>query len=163
MARRQTKSELADIVEKMAEHRKTTEHENGDRVEIRFIPLPPEKRLAWERSMHILKAIIWDIVQTDPDDLQGELRIDGTAGHLTMDASSTIRIKPLGQPAAELSYVRERRNFAGDCVYFLQRHFVDCLLLGQEFESNGPDHLKNVRIVEAAYESARTGNSVHIA
>ena len=61
----------------------------------------------------------------------GELRIDGTRGHLTMDVDSTIRVKRLGQPAVELDYPRERKNFAGDCVFFLQRHFVDCMLSGQ--------------------------------
>jgi predicted dehydrogenase len=93
----------------------------------------------------------------------GELRIDGTAGHLTMDASSAIRIKRLGEPGTELRYARERKNFAADCVYFLQRHFVDCMLSGREFETNGPDYLKNVRIVEAAYESARSGATVRLA
>ena len=112
---------------------------------------------------------IWDANRYNESEAEsprftfGELRIDGTAGHLTMDASSTIRVKRLGQPVVELEYARERKNFAADCVYFLQRHFVDCLLSGREFESNGPDYLKNVRIVEAAYESARTGNSVRIA
>ena len=93
----------------------------------------------------------------------GELRIDGTRGHLTMDLSSTIRVKRLGQPAVELDYPRERKNFAGDCVFFLQRHFVDCMVSGEEFESSGSDYLSNVRIVDAAYESARTGSSVRVA
>ena len=92
----------------------------------------------------------------------GELRIDGTGGHLTMDAASTIRVKRLGEPLTELHYARERKNFAGDCVYFLQRHFVDCLVSGQEFETNGVDYLKNIRIVDAAYESARTGKVVRL-
>jgi predicted dehydrogenase len=92
----------------------------------------------------------------------GELRIDGTRGHLTMDAASTIRVKQLGQPATELDYRRERKNFAGDCVFFLQRHFVDCMLSGTEFESSGQDYLNNVRIVEAAYESSRTGRRVGV-
>ena len=112
---------------------------------------------------------IWDANRYNESEAEsprftfGELRVDGTAGHLTMDAGSTIRVKRLGQPATELDYVRERKNFAGDCVFALQRHFVDCVLSGQEFESSGPDYLKNVRIVEAAYESARTGNSVRVA
>jgi hypothetical protein len=71
-------------------------------------------------------------------------------------------VKGLGAPVTELEYVRERKNFAGDCVYFLQRHFVDCMVSGQEFETNGVDYLKNVRIVDAAYESARTGNAVRL-
>ncbi|MEO7271453.1 MAG: Gfo/Idh/MocA family oxidoreductase [Vicinamibacterales bacterium] len=92
----------------------------------------------------------------------GELRIDGAGGHLTMDATSAIRVKRLGEPVIEVDYVRERQNFAGDCVYALQRHFVDCMLSGREFESNGVDYLKNVRVVDAAYESAQTGNVVRL-
>lgn len=111
---------------------------------------------------------IWDASRYNESEAEsprftfGELRIDGTAGHLTMDPSSRIRVKRLGQPATELDYVRERKSFAGDCVYFVQRHFVECMRAGQEFESNGPDYLKNVRIVEAAYESARTGTVVRL-
>jgi len=47
-------------------------------------------------------------------------------------------------------------------VFFLQRHFVHCMLSGREFESSGSDYLKNVRIVDAAYESARTGSVVRL-
>jgi predicted dehydrogenase len=84
----------------------------------------------------------------------GELRVDATGGHATMDAESTIRVKRLGEPAEELPYARERTNFAGDCVYALQRHFVDRMLSGGEFESTGRDYLKTIQVVEAAYESA---------
>lgn len=92
----------------------------------------------------------------------GQLRVDATHGHLTMDTESTIRVKRLGEPGRELEYERERKNFAGDCVYALQRHFVDCMLSGAEFESSGTDYLKTVRVVEAAYESATTGQVVRI-
>jgi predicted dehydrogenase len=84
----------------------------------------------------------------------GTLRIDARGGHLTMDTASTIRIKPLGEPARDLAYARADVNFAGDCVYFLQRHFVDCMLSGEDFESNGFDYLKTVEAADAAYESA---------
>jgi predicted dehydrogenase len=92
----------------------------------------------------------------------GQLRVDASEGHLTMDAESMIRVKRLGEPGRELQYERERKNFAGDCVYALQRHFVDCMLSGAEFESSGTDYLKTVRVVEAAYESATTGQVVAI-
>lgn len=111
---------------------------------------------------------IWDANRYNESEAEsprftfGELRVDGTGGHLTMDATSAIRVKRLGEPAVELEYARERKNFAADCVYFLQRHFVDCMLSGREFESSGADYLKNVRIVEAAYESARTGEVVRL-
>jgi predicted dehydrogenase len=92
----------------------------------------------------------------------GSLRIDATRGHLTMDTDSTIRIKPLGEPGRDLDYSRADVNFAGDCVYFLQRHFTDCLLSGAEFESSGFDYLKTIDAVEAAYESARLGQVVRL-
>ena len=79
-----------------------------------------------------------------------------------MDAESIIRIKRLGEPGRELQYERERKNFAGDCVYALQRHFADCMLSGAEFESSGTDYLKTVRVVEAAYQSAATGQAVRL-
>ncbi len=84
----------------------------------------------------------------------GQLRVDGTRGHLTMDTESNVRLKMLGEPAHDIEYARDRKHFAGDCVYSLQRHFADCMLTGREFESNGRDYLRTVRVVEAVYESA---------
>ncbi|MGH9374183.1 MAG: Gfo/Idh/MocA family protein, partial [Vicinamibacterales bacterium] len=49
----------------------------------------------------------------------GHMRIDGTAGHLVLDTDSNLRVKRLGEPAYDVAYSRERKNFAGDCVYFL--------------------------------------------
>jgi hypothetical protein len=37
------------------------------------------------------------------------------------------------------------------------------MLSGGEFESSGTDYLHNVRIVDAAYESSRTGSTVRLA
>lgn len=90
----------------------------------------------------------------------GELRLDGARGHLAMEADSTMRIKPLGGPVRPHDYAREDRNFAGDCVYSLQRHFVDCLTGGEAFESHGEDYLKTLTVVDAVYESASTGRAV---
>jgi predicted dehydrogenase len=92
----------------------------------------------------------------------GHMRIDGTDGHLTLGADSSMRVKRLGEPARAVEYARENVNFAGDCVYFLQRHFVECMLSARDFESSGHDYLKTVRVVEAAYESAARGERVNL-
>jgi predicted dehydrogenase len=84
----------------------------------------------------------------------GQLRIDGTSGHMTMDTEANLRLKVLGEPARSIEYPWENKNFAGDCVYALQRHFVDCMLSGKDFESNGNDYLETVKVMEAAYASA---------
>jgi len=92
----------------------------------------------------------------------GELRIDAIGGHLTMDTESNIRIKRLGQPGRHLDYQRANRNFAGDCVFATERHFVDCLLSGEEFETGGEDYLKTLRVVDAIYESAKSRSVVRL-
>ena len=92
----------------------------------------------------------------------GSLRIDAGNGHLTMDTESNIRVKVLGSPGYDYPYQREQKNFAGDCVYLLQRHFTDCILSGKEFESNGKDYLKTVQVMEAAYNSANSSQVVQL-
>lgn len=90
----------------------------------------------------------------------GELRLDATRGHLAMAADSSMRIKLLGEPMRAHDYARADINFAGDCVYGVQRHFVDCLLSGEAFESDGEDYLRTLSVVDAVYESADTGRAV---
>ena len=92
----------------------------------------------------------------------GELRIDGMNGHLSMDTQSNLRVKPLGKDGHDVDYQRANLNFAGDCVYAVQRHFVDCMLSGDEFEPNGEDYLKTLRVVDAVYESAASGQVVRL-
>ncbi len=90
----------------------------------------------------------------DPRLTFGELRIDATGGHLEMDGCSRIRIKPLGKTMYDHPYAHESLNFAGESCYFLQRHFVECMKTGREFESEGMDYLRTLRVVEACYSSA---------
>ena len=92
----------------------------------------------------------------------GTLRIDAMGGHLEMDFGANIRVKPLGEPARAHDYERRDVNFAGDCCYLLQRHFVDCMASGREFESHGRDYLKTLRVVDAVYESAERGQAVEL-
>jgi predicted dehydrogenase len=93
----------------------------------------------------------------------GHMRIDAELGHLEMGCDGEIRIKPLGQPSRRHDYAHRDVSFAGDCVYALQRHFVDCCLTGEPFESTGEDYLRTVRAVEAVYESAEKGQAVNLA
>jgi predicted dehydrogenase len=46
----------------------------------------------------------------------GQLRVDGTRGHLTLDTDANIRVKVLGEPPHDFEYARDRKYFAGDCV-----------------------------------------------
>lgn len=111
---------------------------------------------------------IWDanryneVESLSPRYTFGQLRIDAMGGHLTMDTEANIRMKRLGEPGSGLEYPHENIHFAGDCVYALQRHFVECIRSGAPFESSGEDYLKTMRVVEAIYESARTSRVVEV-
>jgi predicted dehydrogenase len=90
------------------------------------------------------------------------MRIDAMGGHITLDTEAALRVKPLGQPGYDVSYPHRNVNFGGDCVYALQRHFVDAMTSGAEFEANGDDYLKTLAVVDAVYESTRLGEVVRL-
>ena len=82
---------------------------------------------------------------------------------LSDDFDGQITVQILGQAASRHSYTPARSGFAGDCVYALQRHFVDCMTSGDGYESTVTDYAKSVRLVEAAYASAASGQVEAIA
>jgi predicted dehydrogenase len=92
----------------------------------------------------------------------GTVRIEGSKGHLELDFDGGISIKPLGQPSVRHQYEPSTDGFAGDCVFAVQQHFVECMSSGNEFESTVSDYAHSVQMVEAAYESAANGNAVTI-
>ena len=92
----------------------------------------------------------------------GECRIDGSKGHLELDSGGNILVKPLGRDSYKHEYPVSNQGFAGDCVHRLQSHFVECLGSGAEFDASADDYLVNIRIVDACYESAASGEVVRV-
>lgn len=90
----------------------------------------------------------------------GTMRLEGRAGHLELASDGSLSVKRLGEATTAHDYVPAQEGFAGDCVYALQRHFVDAFLADQAFESELDDYLKSVRLVEMAYQSAARGQVV---
>jgi predicted dehydrogenase len=87
----------------------------------------------------------------------GEFQVDGQKGTIRLYSDGKITIQKLGKPEQEHRYKMEAINFAGDCVYNTQRHFIDCLNSGEPFETNGYDYLKSLQVQEAVYLSSQTG------
>jgi predicted dehydrogenase len=92
----------------------------------------------------------------------GILRLDGSKGHLELNSDGEIHIKLLGQPLVHHPFSPPLSGFAGDCVFATQKHFVQCLKSGQDFETNGVDYLRTLKIVEACYASAQSGEVIQI-
>ncbi len=103
--------------------------------------------------------------EPDYDDFRhtfGEFLVEGSKGSLRVEPSGRMTLKPLGEPSHEIAYEHERRGFGGDCVFTTQRHFIDCLLDGQPFETSGEDYLKTIAIQEALYRSAQHREPVNL-
>ena len=111
---------------------------------------------------------IWDanryneVESSSPRYTFGQMRVDAMGGHITLDTEANLRLKLLGQAGSEVEYPHRNVNFGGDCVYALQRHFVDSMHTGERFESTGEDYLRTLAVVEAVYESAGTGDVVRL-
>ncbi|MEO6244518.1 MAG: Gfo/Idh/MocA family oxidoreductase [Opitutaceae bacterium] len=90
----------------------------------------------------------------------GFVRVDGSKGHLELDLEGNLNLKLLGQPSRRLDYPHTREGFAGDCVYAIQRHFIDRMADGDPFENTGEDYLKSTALMEACYRSHATGQVV---
>ncbi len=99
---------------------------------------------------------------TNPRYTFGLVRLDGSKGHLDLDLEGNLTLKLLGQPSRILDYPHTREGFAGDCVYAIQRHFVDRMADGAPFESTGDDYLKYTALMEACYRSQATGQVVAV-
>jgi len=87
----------------------------------------------------------------------GDVRLNGSKGHLELDLEGTLTLKLLGRPSCILDYPHSREGFAGDCVYAIQRHFVDRMADGAPFENTGEDYLQSTALMEACYLPAASG------
>ncbi|MEM8893972.1 MAG: Gfo/Idh/MocA family oxidoreductase [Bacteroidota bacterium] len=89
----------------------------------------------------------------------GEMSIDGLAGSIRLYSDGRITVQKLGQPEQTVNYNPSQDNFAGDCVYVTQNHFINGLEQ-REFETNGDEYLKSIVVQEGIYESAHNGSVV---
>jgi predicted dehydrogenase len=86
----------------------------------------------------------------------------GTEGVLTADPAyeyaGALNLKiDIGKRSSRRHYPK-RDQFAAEISYF-----SDCILQDKEAEPSGEEGLADVRIVEAIYESVRSGKSVQLA
>ena len=98
----------------------------------------------------------------DPRYTFGEVLVEADGGSIWLDTNGEITIKKLGQPTQVHDYQHERRGFAGDCVYFCQKHFLDVLDGKVACETSPGEYIKTLRAVEAAYKSNEIGRVVSL-
>lgn len=98
----------------------------------------------------------------DPRFTFGTCLIEGSKGSIHLQHDGSLYLKTLGKAPVKLSYSLPRKNFAGDCVYATQEHFLNAYRNDLTFETEGPLYLKSLIVQEAIYESAKIGQLIPI-
>ena len=112
---------------------------------------------------------IWDAnrynetTATDPRYTFGEILAEGNRGSIRIHSDGRMTVQKLGESEQPHEYEHAKRNFASDCVFATQSHFVEQLRTGKPFETSGTEYLKTLCIQEAVYRSSETKTAVEIA
>ena len=97
------------------------------------------------------------------------IEMDGDRGAMRLEQGYRLRIGTRGgQPEYRdldplpLPWAERPWHVVQESVLRIEEHWVDCLRRGVEPETSGADNLKTFTLVEAAYRSAATGETVHL-
>jgi predicted dehydrogenase len=92
----------------------------------------------------------------------GEFRIEGECAMLRIAPDGALYCTAYGQPEKLHRPASQASGYKGDSVKALQEHFAQCLLSGDQAESEAGQYLKTVQAVDACYRSAQTGMAVNL-
>jgi D-apiose dehydrogenase len=96
------------------------------------------------------------------------LEIDGDKGSLRLDAGYRLRLTTAAGTRAQdvspalLPWASRPWHNIQESVALIQQHWVDCLRHAREPATSGRDNLQTFALVEAAYASAATGQTVSL-
>ncbi len=98
-----------------------------------------------------------DFPADNPRLTMGVLLIEGTGGCLRLDGDGGLWLRAHQGDEQAHDYPWSHQGFGGDCVLALQRHVLDHVVKETALENRAGDYLANLRIEEAIYRSAKTG------
>lgn len=91
----------------------------------------------------------------------GEAFFEGTQGVLTLLGDGSVTFRAQGSQQLDTVLPSDRwEGFGGDCVHALQQHVVQALRGEGPFENQARDYLQVIRIKDAIYRSAETGQKI---
>jgi len=106
-------------------------------------------------------------LETDPFP-ETLIELDGTEGSIRLYQGYRLEvITPKGTTVSDvsptlLSWASRPWHNIQESVFAIQQHWVDRLVSSEETSTSGADNLKTFALVEAAYDSAASGNRVDI-
>ncbi|MDX8354120.1 Gfo/Idh/MocA family oxidoreductase [Cognatiyoonia sp. IB215182] len=104
-----------------------------------------------------------DHAADNPRRTMGEAVFEGSAGVLTLRGDGSLGLRKRGAQSETVILPPDKHEgFGGDCTHALQLHVVSGLMSGQPLENLAADYLQVIRIEEAVYRSAETGQKVKV-
>lgn len=97
------------------------------------------------------------------------LEVDGNKGTLRLGANYQLTVTSAGKTIRTdvspqlLPWAARPWHNIQESVALIEQHWVDCLHSGREPQTSGTDNLRTLALVEAAYQSAASGQTVAIA
>jgi len=92
----------------------------------------------------------------------GTVLIEGDKGSLRLYDDGKITVQLLGKQEHEHNYRFIKKNFAGDCVFATQQHFVSSLVSQTPFETNVSSYIPNILVLEKIYESSKRSAPIKV-
>ena len=127
----------------------------GEDVQVILLAYPRMTGLI-DTSWASVPVLGWDIPQDGSLPLVARLEIDGPLGTIFLGPDGVLHLYRDGEHQKwSFPETTEAESRAA-----AQRHFIDCLESGADFETSGRDNLKTMRIVWACYQSAEEGRSL---
>ncbi|MDX8350585.1 Gfo/Idh/MocA family oxidoreductase [Cognatiyoonia sp. IB215446] len=104
-----------------------------------------------------------DHAADNPRRTMGEATFEGSGGVLTLRGDGSLGLRKHGAQSETVILPPDaHEGFGGDCTHALQLHVVSGLMSGQPLENLAADYLQVIRIEEAVYRSAETGQKVKV-
>lgn len=96
-----------------------------------------------------------DHVAEDRRRTMGDMLVEGEAGALRIDGAGRILLRAFGENEERAHrFDWEDRHFGGDCVYLSCAQYLEAFRTGAPHPTEAAAYLANIRIENAAYESA---------
>lgn len=93
----------------------------------------------------------------------GDMLVEGTRGTIRLNGDGNLFFRTFGEnDETRIDNEWVKRGFAGDSVFRLQQHVVDCLTTGNGIPNIAEDYLANLRIEDAVYRSHDIGARVKL-
>jgi predicted dehydrogenase len=84
----------------------------------------------------------------------GEMLIEGSKGTIRLNGDGEIFFRKFNKNNEKLiKYKWSSKGFAGDSVFYYQKHVIDHFIKGEHLINNAEDYIVNIKIEESIYKS----------